>query len=115
MKPINPIPSSSSPFTLLLPTSTYFTHTYLFLHCTYFIVLSFIIGSKVSILYPSCEYALLWSVQLPLLLSLTPFLLPPIIRQLAVHTIMSSTCMNVKYFNTVDFHSLFLSLLPQVP
>jgi hypothetical protein len=45
-------------------------------HCTYFIVLSFIFNSKVNVqkgflMYPPCEYTLLWSVQ-----PLTPLLLP---------------------------------------
>jgi hypothetical protein len=39
-----------------------------------------------------------------------PFLPIPIIQQLSVHIIMSSTCTD---FHIVDYHSLFLSLLPR--
>jgi hypothetical protein len=35
--------------------------------------------------YPCCKYTLLWSVQLPLLLSFTPA------QQLTIHIIISST------------------------
>jgi hypothetical protein len=46
--------------------------------------------------------------------SLNPSLPFPIIRQLSVHVIMSSICTDVKYFSTVDYQSLFLTLLPWV-
>jgi hypothetical protein len=79
--------------------------------------LSFIINSKVNIqrsfsIYPSCEYALLWSVQPPLLLPFTPSLPPSIIQQLSVNIVISSICTSVKYFNIVGYHFLLLSLLP---
>jgi hypothetical protein len=38
----------------------------------------------------------------PLLLSLTPSLLPPIIWQLSAYMVMSSTCTDVQYFNIVE-------------
>jgi hypothetical protein len=51
---------------------------------TYFIVLFFIINSKVNVqkvssMYPTCDYVLLWSVQPSLLFSLTPFLPSPLL------------------------------------
>jgi hypothetical protein len=113
MKPINSIPSSSSPpFILPFPQVSP-------LHCTYFTVLSFIISSKVKAqmgfsMYLSCEYALLWSVQSFLLLSLVPSLPTSIIQQLSVHIFISSTCIDVIYFGTVDSLSFsFLFPLPQ--
>jgi hypothetical protein len=100
MKPINYIPSPSSPpFTLPLPTST--SHTL----CTYFTVLPFIINSRDNVqrdflMYPLSESIFLWSIQpLPLL---TPSLSPPIIQQLSIHILISSTCTDVIYFSTVD-------------
>jgi hypothetical protein len=59
--------------------------------------------------YPNYEYAF----QLPLLLSLVPSFPPPIIQQLSVHIIMSSTCADVKYFDIVGCHSCLLSLFPK--
>jgi hypothetical protein len=76
-------------------------------HCTYFTVLSCIINSKANgqrgfSMYPLCECTLLCLVQCPLFLSLTPSLPPPIIQQLSVHIVRSSTCTDVMYFDIID-------------
>jgi hypothetical protein len=112
MKPINNTPSPSSPpFALCLPQSP--------LLCTYFTILSFIINSKVNVQRVSCcilLYYLLWSGQPLPLLNLTPsLLLPPHHSTLSIHIAMPSTFLNVMYYDFVYYHSLFLSLLLQVP
>jgi hypothetical protein len=71
IKPIKPTPSPSFSLFNPLPTSAP--------QSTYFTVLSFIINFKVNVqrgfsMYPNYEYTSLWSVQPPLLLSLTPSL-----------------------------------------
>jgi hypothetical protein len=67
------------------------------------------------LMYPRCEYTVHWSVQPSLLLSLTLSPLPTIIQQFSAHIIKSSTCTDTMCFDIVDYHCLFLSLLPQVP
>jgi hypothetical protein len=113
MKSINHITSPSflhspSPFPQVPPTN---------IPCTYFTVLFFIFNSKVNVqrgLSMCIDCTLVSStpsVTLPFL-----FLLPtPIIQQLSVHIIMSSTCTEVMHFDTVDYHYLYFSLLCQVP
>jgi hypothetical protein len=107
MKPINNIPLPSFPLLT-------------FLHIPFPTLYSpFIINSEVNVqrgflIYPSCEYTLLWSVQFPLLLSLTPFLPPPIIQQLSIHIIMSSTSTDCNTF-LYCWLSIFLPSFPSSP
>jgi hypothetical protein len=44
----------------------------------------------------------------------SPLLFPltPVIPQLSAHIVISLNCTDVTYFNIVDYHSVFLSLLP---
>jgi hypothetical protein len=51
---------------------------------------------------PSFEHTSLWSVQLPLLLSLTLPSHPPIIQQLSVHIVIFTTCTDIMHFDIVD-------------
>jgi hypothetical protein len=67
------------------------------------------------LMHSSCDYTLLLSVQPLLLFSLSLSLPSPIIQQLSIHIVISSTCLDVMHFNIVDYHSLFLSLLSQMP
>jgi hypothetical protein len=60
-------------------------------------------------MYLSCAYNLLWSVQPSLLLSLTPSLPLPIIEQLSIHIVTSSTHTDVMHFNIVDYLLFFFS------
>jgi hypothetical protein len=43
----------------------------------------------------------------------TPLLF--IIQQLSIYILTASACTDVIYFDIIDYHALFLSLLPQVP
>jgi hypothetical protein len=53
-------------------------------------------------MYPLCEYTLLWSVQPPPLLSLTPSLSPPIFQHLSIHIVISE--------NRKDFHLCYTNV-----
>jgi hypothetical protein len=104
MKPINHIPSPSSPpFTLSSATSTYFT------------VLPFIINSKVLIFKGVSQW--ISAVNIVTLVSTTPSInLPYHFLQFSgfsIHIVIFSTCTDVIGINIVDYHSLFLYLLPK--
>jgi hypothetical protein len=112
MKSINHILSTSS-LLFTLPTPTSPSLLYLF-HSPVF----HFFNSKANVqrgfsMYPSYERTLVSSTS-----SVTfpyPFHLTPIIQQLSIHTVISSTCTDVMYLNIVDYHSLFHSLIPWVP
>jgi hypothetical protein len=113
MKPINHIPLLSSlSFTFFPPTSTP-PHT----HFAYFIVLPFSIRIYVSVqrgflMYPCCEYTLLWSSQPLPLLSLTLLLANPHFQQVSIHILIFSTYTDVIFYDIVDPLSFSFPFLP---
>jgi hypothetical protein len=61
-------------------------------------------------MYPHCGYILLWSIQPLTLLSLAPLPPTPIFQQLSIHTLISSTFTDVRFYDIVDalsFPALF--------
>jgi hypothetical protein len=62
--------------------------------------------------YPLCECTSLLSAQPLPSLSLTPSLPTPIIQQLSIYIVTSSTCTDVMYYDIVDCLSFFFPLPP---
>jgi hypothetical protein len=84
---------------------------------SYFTVLSFVINKKVNVhrgilMYPHCEYTLLWVPSTPSITLPYPFLPPPIIQKLLVLISLSSTCTDEIYFGTVNTLSFSFPFSP---
>jgi hypothetical protein len=100
IKPINHIPSPSSPAFTLSPLTSYPLTLYL----SYSPDFGFL-------MYPCCECALLWSVQPCPLLSLTLSFPLLIIQHFSIH--LCSTCTDTMYLNIIDFIILIFFPLSQ--